>query len=272
MISRRTTNVNRPVLDALGPLVEQADRAAVLVDFDGSLSPIVDDPDAAAALPAARDALAALVNHIGLVAVVSGRPVAFLRDALRIDGVTYVGQYGVQRWDGEQVVTDPRVEPYLALVEAIAQEATDELPGVFVERKDGVAVVLHWRRRPELEEPALAWAQRAAPRAGLEFHPAKMAIELRPPVPMDKGSVVEELCAGLAAAAFAGDDSGDLTAFAALERLAADGALGHAVRIAVRSDEGPPELLAQADVTVDGPAGLAGLLADLGDAIRRAPA
>lgn len=260
------------MLAALGPLVEHASDAGVLVDFDGSLAPIVDDPDAAAVLPEARDALAALVGQVGRVAVVSGRPVAFLRDALKIDGVTYIGQYGVQRWDGRRVVTDPRVEPYMAPVEEIARAAARELPDVLVERKDGVAVVLHWRRRPELEARASAWAARAAAAAGLELHPARMAAELRPPVPMDKGTVVEELCDGLAAAAFAGDDSGDLAAFDSLERLQRAGRIGHAVRIGVASAEAPPELMARADVQVDGPPGLAALLVDLGDAIRGAPA
>jgi trehalose 6-phosphate phosphatase len=260
------------VLAALVPLVEHAASAAFLVDFDGSLAPIVDDPDTAAALPEARDALAALVGQVALVAVVSGRPVAFLRDALRIDGITYVGQYGLERWDGEKVVGDPRVEPYLDAVEEIAAAATGELPGVLIERKNGLAVVLHWRQHPELGAGAQAWAARATAGTGLELHPARMAVEIRPPVPLDKGDVVRGLCDGYAAAAFAGDDAGDLPAFAALERLVADGRLGDAVRIGVASPEGPPELMARADVTVDGPPGLAALLRELGAEIRRAPA
>lgn len=257
---------------ALDPLVEHAPRAALLVDFDGSLSPIIDDPDDALPLPQARDALAALVGQVGLVAVVSGRPVAFLRTVLAIEGITYVGQYGVQRWDGARVVTDPRVEPFMAPVEAVAVAASRDLPEVRVERKDGLAVVLHWRTRPGLADQIRAWAVRAARETGLEAHPAKMAIELRPPVPLDKGSVVEELCAGLAAAAFAGDDAGDLTAFDALDRLATTGRLARAVRIGVESSEAPPQLMARADVRVDGPAGLAALLRELGERIRRAPA
>ncbi len=236
----------------------------MLVDFDGSLAPIVDDPEAATPLPAARDALAGLVGRVALVAVVSGRPVGFLRDALGVEGATYVGQYGLQRWDGERVVTDPRVEPFVAAVRDTLEAARRELPGVLVERKDGVAVVLHWRERPELGEAAAAWAARSAAASGLELHPARMAVELRPPVAVDKGAVVEELCDGRAAAAFAGDDAGDLPAFDALDRLVAAGRLGHAVRIGVTSNEGPPELLARADLQVEGPAGLAALLAGLG--------
>jgi trehalose 6-phosphate phosphatase len=94
-----------------------------------------------------------------------------------------------------------------------------------------------------------------------------MAVELRPPVAMDKGVVVEELTAGFTAAAFAGDDLGDLPAFAALDRLVAEARLHHAVRIGVRSPEEPPEVVALADVHVDGPAGLAALLDELASAI-----
>ncbi len=260
------------MFSALHLLAEHAARAAVFVDFDGSLAPIVDDPDASRPLPAARDALAALVGRVGLVAVVSGRPVAFLHDQIGLDGVTYVGQYGLQRWVGGQVVTDPRVEPYLAPVEEIAGAATRELPGVLVERKAGVALALHWRRRPEMADQAAAWAARAAARTGLELHSAKMAAELRPPVPVDKGTVVEELSEGRVAAAYAGDDVGDLAAFDALERLRGDGRLRHILRIAVRSAEAPPELLARSDVEVDGPTGLAKLLADLAAEITSAPA
>ena len=113
----------RHVTAALDPLVAHAARAAVLVDFDGSLSPIVADPDAARPAARTRDALAGLVGQVGRVAVVSGRPVAFLRAALGIDGVTYVGQYGLERWDGERVVTDPRVEPFLPVVAEVAAAA-----------------------------------------------------------------------------------------------------------------------------------------------------
>jgi trehalose 6-phosphate phosphatase len=256
---------------AFEPLVAAPARAAVLVDFDGTLSPIVANPDAAVPLPAARDALAGLVGAVGLVAVVSGRPVAFLRAALGIEGITYVGQYGLERWVGARVVTDPRVEPFLPVVADVAAEAERELPGLRVERKQGVAVVLHWREQPERGPEAEAWAAAAARRSGLELHPAKMAAELRPPVPMDKGRAVAEVCtgAGVDGALFAGDDAGDLAAFDALDRLRGDGTLAAAVRVAVRSPEAPPDLVARADVVVDGPAGLAALLRDLGAALTR---
>jgi trehalose 6-phosphate phosphatase len=93
-----------------------------------------------------------------------------------------------------------------------------------------------------------------------------MAVELRPPVPVDKGTTVADLAHGMRTAAFAGDDAGDLPAFAALRSLADDGTIEHAVSIGVTSDESPPEVRA-ADVVVEGPAGLATLLDAIADAI-----
>jgi trehalose 6-phosphate phosphatase len=126
---------------------------------------------------------------------------------------------------------------------------------LFVERKGTVAVGLHWRQRPDLEEEAANLGRRLAGVHGLRLEPGRQTLELRPPLDVDKGTAVEDLTAGASAALFVGDDRGDLAAFAALTRLVEDGHLAHAVRVAVRSAESPPELLAQADVVVDGPHG-----------------
>jgi trehalose 6-phosphate phosphatase len=90
-----------------------------------------------------------------------------------------------------------------------------------------------------------------------------MSVELRPAIDVDKGTVVGRLAVGWRVAAFAGDDRGDLAAFAALARLVAEGALADAVGIGVLSPEAPTELPAVTDVTVAGPVGLVGLLSEL---------
>jgi trehalose 6-phosphate phosphatase len=251
----------------LDPFVDEPARAALFVDFDGSLAPIVLDPAAARPLPAARAALARLVPALGLVAVVSGRPAGFLRDALALDGLQYVGTYGLERVVDGEVVLDERVLPYLEAVARAADEAEAALPGLRVERKGDVAVTVHWRDQPARGDAAAAWATEAAPRLGLEAPlRGRMAVELRPPVPVDKGTTVARLAHGMRVAAFAGDDAGDLPAFDALRALADDGGLTHAVSIGVTSDESPPEVRA-ADVVVEGPNGLATLLDALADAL-----
>jgi trehalose 6-phosphate phosphatase len=243
----------------------------VLLDFDGSISPIVDDPAAARVIPAARGALAALIGVMRTVAVVSGRPVEFLARAIDLPGLTLVGQYGLERMEGGRAVVDPRAEPYLDAVAAAADELERELPDLLVERKAGIAVTVHWRTAPDREEDAVGAVDRIARRHGLTEYVTKMARELRPPVPADKGTAVEALLEGTSRACFAGDDRGDLDAFDALQRLASSRRLEHAVRIAVGSTEAPPELLAQADLFVDGPAGLVSVLEQLARAARRTP-
>jgi trehalose 6-phosphate phosphatase len=253
----------------LATLVERAEAAALFVDFDGSLAPIVDDPAAARPLPAARAALERLVPRLLSVAVVSGRPATFLRDALGLDGIIYAGVYGLERIVDGEVVVDPRVADWVDVIARAADEAEAALPGLHVERKGRVAVTVHWRRHPERGPAASQWADTAASRLGL---PAplrgRMAAELRPPVSVDKGTTVAALVneTGAQAAAFAGDDAGDLAAFGTLHALVDSGALEAAVSIGVASDEAPPEVL-DADIVVDGPRGLAVLFDEWAEAI-----
>jgi trehalose 6-phosphate phosphatase len=253
------------------PLAARPHEAAVLLDFDGSISAIVDDPAAARVLPPAREALRRLTALVATVAVVSGRPVEFLARAIDVPRLVLVGQYGLERMVDGRAVVDLRAEPYLDAVASAADEVERELPDLRVERKAGVAVTVHWRTAPERERQAVEVVDRIARRYGLAVYPTKMAREVRPPVPADKGTAVEGLVEGAANACFAGDDRGDLDAFAALARLASAGHLEHAVRIAVGSAEAPPELVAQAELVVDGPAGLVSVLEALADAATRTP-
>jgi trehalose 6-phosphate phosphatase len=246
----------------LAPLAADLSRCAVVVDFDGTISPIVADPAAARPVPRARDALARLAGRAYRVTVISARPVAFLRDALGVEGVHLVGQYGAERLVGGAPMIDERMLPYVAALEAAAQEAEAALPGLLIERK-GLGVTLHWRPAPGREAEALAAGRRLAAAYGLEAATGRMAMELRPPVAVDKGAAVELEVDGAAYAVCVGDDRSDLAMFDALDRLVRDGSLTRAVRVAVRSAEGPPELVARADVVVDDPHAVAELLDEL---------
>ena len=157
------------------------------------------------------------------------------------------------------VVPDPRVVPWLPVVAGVADRLADGAPeGVLVERK-GPAVTVHWRRAPgEADRMAAEVAEEAA-RTGLVVHPGRRSSELRPPLAIDKGTVVAELAVGCSAACFLGDDLGDLPAFAALGRLADAGA--STVGVAVTDAETAPEVAASADLVVDGPEGAAAVLA-----------
>ena len=126
-------------------------------------------------------------------------------------------------------------------------------------------MTVHWRNNPVAAPWVADAAAEVASRTGLVAHPGRLSVELRPPVTVDKGTVVEELCDGRAAACFLGDDTGDLPAFAALRRLAATRGLA-GVAVAAVSAECPDEVPAAADVVVDGPAGALALLGHLAGA------
>ncbi len=251
----------------LRELRSRPEQGGVLVDFDGTLAPIVDDPADARPLPAVLDSLPRLARRYRRVAVVSGRPAAFLVERLglgrsaagRGPGVVAWGLYGLE-WAGSGGVvhTRPEAEPWRDVVDRVERAARAAAPpGMLVEHK-GLTVAFHWRTATEQAEWARAFAEKAARQENLELHPGKMSVELRPPLAADKGTVVAELCRDLGAACFVGDDRGDLAAFAALDRLGAQGM--DTCKVAVASAEVPPELLAGADLVVDGPEGVVAVL------------
>jgi trehalose 6-phosphate phosphatase len=257
-----------PPLDRLSPWLTRPGRSAILTDFDGTLAPIVDDPAKAVPLPGVPATLAALGTRYARVAVISGRPVAYLVDQLgggaEAAGVTLVGLYGLERVSGGRVEEVSAAAQWRPAVDQVARTAAAEAPaGVGVEHK-GLAVTLHVRTAPEQLPWVESWSATQAASTGLVAHPGRMSVELRPPIETDKGTVVRELADGLDAVCYFGDDRGDLPAFAALSRLSQAGR--DVLAVAVGSDEAPPELLAAADLVVEGPAGVLELLQTLASA------
>ena len=251
----------------LGPFVERPDRAAIVTDFDGTLAPIVDDPAESRPLPDVVDVLHRLAHRYARVAVVSGRPAAFIAEHLRLHqceedgecrGLLVSGLYGLEKAEGAEVTPHPDAEEWRKTVDQVSEQAEGEAPdGVFVEHK-GLSVTLHYRNAPDHEDWVREWAEERSEGTGLASQAGRMSFELRPPVEADKGSAVAELVSGLEAACFAGDDRGDLPAFEALDRLARDEGMA-ILKVGVRSDESPPELLEEADLEVDGPEGVVDL-------------
>jgi trehalose 6-phosphate phosphatase len=248
-------------------LTQRPDRTVMLLDFDGSMAPIVERPEDARPLPGMPGVLARLRAGLGRVGVVSGRPVGFLARHLPVDGLTLVGLYGMEQSVDGVYSVDPRVEPYLVAVAAATAELEARLPAGVVEPKSGISVTLHWRAVPEQADEIVAVAREVGRRHGLGELPTRMAIELRPPIDVDKSVGVRALVEGFDVGAFAGDDYGDLPAFAELDRAVADRRLSRAVRIGVTSAEAPPELADATDLVVDGPTGLLELLSRVADEI-----
>ena len=223
------------------------------------------DPDAARPLPGAVEVLHRLAGRYGRVVVVSGRPAAFLAEHLRVaecPRLVAFGLYGLEWTDGEGVVEHVDAGPWRDVIAASVAAAEREAPDdVTVEHK-GLALTLHVRVAPKEADWAAGWVVERAATTGLVVHPARKSYELRPPVSIDKGTVVADLVDGMGAACFIGDDLGDLPAFDALDVAAERDGLS-ALRVAVRSAEAPPDLLERADLKVDGPQGVLDLLDEL---------
>jgi trehalose 6-phosphate phosphatase len=239
------------VTELLAPFRADPHGSGVFSDFDGTLAPIVDDPPAARPLPGVVDILGRLAGRYGRVGVISGRPEAFLRDHLGGRGLFLSGLYGLEYVDDDgEVRAIEEAERWREVIERVVA-AADEA-GLPVERK-GLAVTVHYRTDRSRAEAVKEWVDEQAAATDLAVHPARMSYELRPPMKLDKGTVLADAAAGRRQVCFLGDDTGDLTAFDALDRLAGEGVT--VVKVGVQSEEAPDELLERADVTVQGPEG-----------------
>jgi trehalose 6-phosphate phosphatase len=210
-------------------------------------------------LEGVQTVLAALAQRFAEVAVVSGRSVSYLEDHLAPDRPTdpehrvrFVGLYGLEQSRGDGRITvleDARAWQQVvdAAVVALQRGAPD---GVLVEPK-GLAVTVHWRRAPEAEGWVAASVAAEVERSGLRAHRGRLSVELRPPLEVDKGSVVEGLTRACSAACYFGDDLGDLPAFAALGDMRGHG--GHTLAVAVVDQESDPLVAEAADLTLAGP-------------------
>ena len=228
----------------LASLTESPGEAAILLDVDGTLAPIVARPELASVPEETRAELKRLVARYALVACISGRTGEDAARVVGVAGAVYVGVHGLElapeaeRWRG----------PLREFAESVDWPVEDK----------GLAIVFHYRQAED-EEAALAVLRGVAQRAtalGLQAQFGRKVLEVRPPVAADKGTAVRTLLEqrGLRRALYAGDDTTDLDAFRGLD------ALDVAVRIAVASAEGPPALREAADLVVESPAQLVELL------------
>ncbi|HEY7935254.1 MAG TPA: trehalose-phosphatase [Solirubrobacteraceae bacterium] len=253
---------------ALEPLRADPAAAAVLLDVDGTLAPIVRHADDAHVSETTRALLIEIAKRYRLVGCVSGRRATTARQIVAIGSIAYVGNHG-----GELLhpgATRPEVDPELAAWTArvrdfSARVYTSEYQQIRVrsEDKDTIAA-FHWRGAPDEELAARAVAEIAAlaQSEGFVTHWGRKVLEVRPPVAVDKGLGVRRLLAGetLQAAVYVGDDSTDVDAFSGLRSLAAEGSLGYALCVAVASQETPAELAELADLTIAETSGVRRLL------------
>jgi trehalose 6-phosphate phosphatase len=235
-------------VDALDRLAAEPALAALLLDVDGTLAPIVAEPEDARVPDGTRSELTRLAGSYGLVACVTGRPAEVARAIVGLPELTYVGEHGLE--------LDPEAEKWAEPIHGFAIE----VPWVDVEVKP-LSVAFHYRTAPDHERAREALEEVAAGALDLGFRPrgGRMVLEVLPPVDASKGTAVRHLVktTGLRRALYAGDDTTDVDAFRAVHELEVG------VAVAVRSAELPGAVEANADVLVDGTAGMLDLLSSL---------
>src|SRR4051794_23933208 len=215
-----------------------------------------------------RRPLIEVAKRYGTVACVSGRRASDARRIVSLGTIAYLGSHGSEvLLPGSTAPTlDSELEGWAKRVQKFAHEAVDERVRrlrVRLEDKEAIAA-LHWRGAPDEEEAhkAVKEIAQAAEAAGLVTHWGRKVLEIRPPLRIDKGAGIVSLLRDtqLAAALYVGDDLTDVDAFRGLTELQDNGTLGYALRVGVRSDEGPSSLADEADVMVEGTDGVRDLL------------
>ena len=240
-----------------------------MTDIDGVLAPIVPTPDMSEVPEELRELLWRLSQRYRVVAGVSGRTT---EDALRLVGleeVVYYGNHGFEVLRGGEIELVPEAAPYEEVVEELERKAREELEplGAFVEEK-GITASIHYRNTSsEVGERCKEFVKREGEQLGLRITTGRGVVEARPPIRADKGTatrkVVEEY--EPEKMLFMGDDTTDLDAFRELEALREEGVLSEILRIGVKSEEGPPEIVSEADLVVEGTEGVEEVLRSLLD-------
>jgi trehalose 6-phosphate phosphatase len=226
-------------VDLLARLGEDPSRAALFLDVDGVLAPIVPRPEAARVPEDTRTELRRLAARYALVACISGRAGEDARRIVGVPELVYVGNHGLEA-SADAAVWSRRLTAFLM-----------EIGWLRIEDK-GLTAALHYRGVAD-EDAALAQLEQiaaAARSAGFRARFGRKVLEILPPIDANKGTAVGALLAerGLGRALYAGDDTTDLDGFRALDGLEL------AVRVAVASAEGPEDLRAAADIVLASPA------------------
>jgi trehalose 6-phosphate phosphatase len=254
--------------EALAPLRQEPARAAILLDIDGTLSPIVDQPDEAHVPEGTRQRLIQISRRYGLVACVSGRRASEARAMVAIGTISYLGSHRAEllRAGWTTPVLDPALREWARQIRDFGARAdTPDLRRHRIRVEDkGAILAFHWRlaRDQDAARAAIDAVAAQAEAEGLRTHWGRKVLEVRPPVQIDKGAGIANLLQGsdVTSALYVGDDVTDLDAFRTLKAMADEGRLSHVVRVGVRSEEGPAEIVSEADLVVEGTDGVQELL------------
>ena len=283
--SRRSQALDEAVEASVRRLVAGRRPLLVVSDFDGTLAPIVLEPTAARIVPAARSALRRLARLAEerperlRVVVLSGRAARDVAGRVRVGGVAYHGNHGIEagtlargaRAERLEVESDEALEPFVPGAAALGEAVADALgrPGwLFVEDK-GPTVAFHFRQAPDPERArtalleAIEAVEAEVGDHGLTAFEGRRVIEFRPAGSGAKDTAIERLIdrERPGSVLILGDDRSDAEAFAVVRAARDAGRLNGLALAVLGARETPPEVHATADATLPEPAVAARVLA-----------
>lgn len=245
----------------LRPLL-QASRLGLLTDLDGTLSPIVPIPDNAKVTPENLRLLKALANQLPLVAVLSGRSAPDIYQRVGLGNLVYIGNHGLEMWDGSAAVTRPEADAFRAALERVIQQLQPHLISGMILDDKGASISLHYRQAGEFDADTFRMlVQTIATQNQVAMFEGRKVFEFRPPIAINKGSILEQLVAEnqLDSAIFIGDDTTDADALRMARHLRQSNRC-YAVGLGVEADETPDVVLETADLLVQGVSGVESFL------------
>ena len=230
----------------------------LITDVDGTISPTAPTPRQARVSPLCHHYLSVLCQQLALVAAISGRPAEELKNMVNIDGMVYIGNHGLERWINDHSEFPKDARDYLGVIEAVIEKLTPllSIEGLIIDNK-GITATIHHRLSPDHE------SARRAILAAIENIPqakslhimqeSKYAINLLPPLKVDKGTAVLNLTQEykLRGGIYLGDDITDFDAFRAMRNATRDLDF-QGLAIGITGPEMPAELTAEVDFTLDG--------------------
>ncbi len=243
----------RDIFDHLDAVEELLARSpfGLITDVDGTISEIAPSPQEARVSSACREHLTDLTGKLELVAAISGRPVLEVREMVGIEGMVYIGNHGLERWQNGTVEFADGVQGYPAKVVAVTEELGNLLAieGLTFENK-GVALAIHYRLCPDRErarQTILSILETSALANQFRALEGKMVVELRPPLEVNKGTAVKDLVERyrLRGGIYMGDDTGDIDAFRVMQQKGFSS-------FCVIADETPCDVVREAEFLVNG--------------------
>lgn len=227
-------------LGVIEPLRACPSKTAILSDIDGTLHPIVEKPDQIHFNDFVSVVLEKLAKKYALVSLITGRSLKSALSFIKVRGVVYIGNHGLEVSRNSKIGYAKNVQKYIpnirSALKLVSESDLSKISEIYIEDK-GVAIAVHYRRAPAKLFEVEKIVNRIANNLGLKVIKGRKVYELQPPLDIDKGTALEEIIkqSEVNLALYMGDDISDIKAFKRLKKITLPNF--QAITIGIRSSE-----------------------------------